>query len=58
MCGARLEGKRAEPLGREHAQDNGGTGSSFSPTDLVATALGSCMMTIMAIAAERMSIDL
>lgn len=39
-------------------KDNQGEGASFSPTDLVATALGSCMMTIMAIAAERMSIDL
>ena len=33
--------------------DNHGKGESFSPTDLVATALGACMMTIMGIAAER-----
>lgn len=32
--------------------DNHGKGERFSPTDLVATALGSCMMTIMGIAAE------
>lgn len=32
-------------------KDNHGKGESFSPTDLVATALGSCMMTIMGIAA-------
>jgi putative redox protein len=38
--------------------DNHGRGESFSPTDLVATALGACMMTIMGIAAERHSIDL
>ncbi len=38
--------------------DNHGKGESFSPTDLVATALGSCMMTIMAIVAERHKIDL
>ena len=31
--------------------DNHGKGEAFSPTDLVATALGSCMMTIMGIAA-------
>ena len=33
--------------------DNQGKGESFSPTDLVATALGSCMMTIMGILARR-----
>jgi len=38
--------------------DNQGKGESFSPTDLVATALGTCMMTIMGIAAARMSLDL
>lgn len=38
--------------------DNHGKGESFSPTDLVATALGTCMMTIMGIAAEKMGLDL
>ncbi len=38
--------------------DNHGRGLSFSPTDLVATALGSCMATIMGIAAERKGISL
>ena len=32
--------------------DNHGKGEAFSPTDLVATALGSCMLTIMGISAE------
>ncbi len=38
--------------------DNHGKGESFSPTDLVATALGACMMTIMGIVAERHGLDL
>ena len=38
--------------------DNHGRGESFSPTDLVATAVANCMMTVMAIAAERHGIDL
>jgi uncharacterized OsmC-like protein len=33
--------------------DNQGKGEFFSPTDLVATALGSCMITIMGIAARE-----
>ena len=38
--------------------DNQGKGEAFSPTDLVATALASCMLTIMGILAERNSIEL
>jgi len=38
--------------------DNHGKGESFSPTDLVATALGACMSTVMGIFAERHAIDL
>ena len=38
--------------------DNQGRGESFSPTDLVATALGTCTATIMGIAAERHGVDL
>lgn len=33
--------------------DNNGKGEAFSPTDTVAAALGSCMVTIMGIVAER-----
>lgn len=38
--------------------DNNGRGESFSPTDLVATALGACMATVMGIVAERKDISL
>lgn len=34
-------------------RDNHGRGESFSPTDLLATAFGSCMLTVMGIAARR-----
>lgn len=38
--------------------DNNGKGEAFSPTDTVAAALGSCMMTVMAIAGEKKGIDM
>ena len=38
--------------------DNQGKGEYFSPTDLLATALGSCIMTIMGIKARDNGIDL
>ncbi|MEP0713587.1 OsmC family protein [Algoriphagus sp.] len=38
--------------------DNNGKGEAFSPTDLVASALGSCMVTIMGIVAERDEVSL
>ncbi len=38
--------------------DNNGRGESFSPTDLVATALGACMATVMGIAAQRKNVPL
>jgi putative redox protein len=38
--------------------DNNGKGERFSPTDLVATALGSCMLTIMGIAGNTHEINI
>jgi len=38
--------------------DNKGKGEAFSPTDLVATALGTCMSTIMGMKAEELGLNL
>jgi uncharacterized OsmC-like protein len=38
--------------------DNQGKGEAFSPTDLVATALGDCILTIMGIKARDKGLDL
>ena len=38
--------------------DNHGKGEAFSPTDLVATALGSCMVSIMGIKSRDLEVDL
>jgi uncharacterized OsmC-like protein len=38
--------------------DNNGKGEAFSPTDTVANALASCMMTVMGIKAREINIDL
>lgn len=38
--------------------DNNGKGESFSPTDLVATALATCMATVIGIIGKRKEIDL
>ncbi len=39
-------------------KDNNGRGESFSPTDLVASGLAACAMTVMAIRAEKLGIEL
>jgi len=38
--------------------DNHGKGEAFSPTDLLANALGSCMVSIMAIKSQDLNLDL
>jgi uncharacterized OsmC-like protein len=38
--------------------DNNGKGERFSPTDLMATSLGTCMITVMGIRARKMGFDL
>lgn len=53
---------RHQPSGTEiftdAPKDNHGKGESFSPTDLVAVALGTCMLTLMGITAQKLGIDL
>jgi len=51
-------GPSATNLDTDAPVDNKGRGESYSPTDLVATALGTCMATIMGIVADQKGIDL
>ena len=51
-------GPSGTELNTDAPKDNQGRGESFSPTDLVATALGACMLTILGIAARTLNIDI
>lgn len=51
-------GPSGQTLQTDAPTDNGGRGESFSPTDLVATALGTCVMTILGLMADRHGLDL
>ena len=50
--------KSGQKLITDAPVDNKGKGEAFSPTDLTASALGSCMLTIIGITAERRDIDI
>jgi putative redox protein len=45
-------------LNTDAAKSDGGLGENFSPTDLVAVALGQCVLTLLAILAGRMKVDI
>ena len=56
-CNA-VHGPSGTALTTDAPKDNHGRGETFSPTDLVATALGSCMLTTMGILARTLNIDM
>jgi putative redox protein len=51
-------GPSQSKLATDAPTDNKGKGAAFSPTDLVATALGTCMSTIMGMKAEELGLDI
>ncbi len=53
-----IHGPSGKVLETDAPKDNMGKGESFSPTDLVASGLGACMLTIMGIFAQRHHIPL
>jgi putative redox protein len=53
-----VHGPSQTELNTDAPVDNQGRGESFSPTDLVATALGTCMLTVMGILARTLKIDI
>ena len=50
--------KSAQTIITDAPVDNNGKGEAFSPTDLTATSLGTCMVTIMGIAAKNHEINI
>jgi putative redox protein len=53
-----VHGPSGTALSTDAPKDNQGRGESFSPTDLVATALGSCILTVMGIMARSLGVDI
>jgi putative redox protein len=53
-----IHGPSQAEIATDAPVDNMGKGESFSPTDMVGAALGSCILTTMAILGDRLGIDL
>jgi putative redox protein len=53
-----VHGPSGSALQTDAPLDNQGRGEAFSPTDLVATALGACILTTMGIKARDMGVDM
>ncbi|HEY4011477.1 MAG TPA: OsmC family protein [Acidobacteriaceae bacterium] len=53
-----VHGPSGTELFTDAPKDNQGRGESFSPTDLVATALGSCILTTMAIMGRTLGLEI
>ena len=51
-------GPSGDTIPTDAPRDNEGRGEHFSPTDLVAAAMGSCALTIMGIAARKRDLDI
>ncbi len=53
-----VHGPSGDRITTDAPVDNRGKGEHFSPTDLLGTAMGTCMLTIMGIAAQERGIDI
>jgi putative redox protein len=53
-----VHGPSGTELSTDAPKDNQGKGESFSPTDLVATAMGTCILTTMGILARTLNLDI
>lgn len=53
-----VHGPSGQTLRTDAPLDNGGNGETFSPTDLLATALGACLATVMGLLARRLGVDI
>lgn len=53
-----IHGPSGDSLNTDAPKDNQGRGEAFSPTDLTATSLATCIATTMAIVARRQNIEL